>query len=159
MWDKLHPWLRKNDEYVVQGGSPFSVQGLSLLCIIIFTKIYHFFQLRGQAKHSPAPSGCQFNPFDRLIFSLPCLLNNKFYCANNGKELIPSNKTRVAIQSSSLYSRILFFISTSPHSTHLWYHSTDSAPDGLVSRQPNPRNEAKVLIDVSGNLQCTKIGN
>ena len=37
---------------------------------------------------------------------------------STGKEQMPSNKTRVAIQSSSLYLRILFFMFTSPVSIH-----------------------------------------
>ena len=37
---------------------------------------------------------------------------------SKGKEQMPSNKTRVAIQSSSLYLRILFFMFTSLVSIH-----------------------------------------
>ena len=37
---------------------------------------------------------------------------------SKGNEQMPSNKTRVAIQSSSLYLRILFFMFTSPVSIH-----------------------------------------
>ncbi|MGB6371150.1 MAG: hypothetical protein WBF68_08980 [Atribacterota bacterium] len=42
---------------------------------------------------------------------------------------MPSDKTRVAIQSSSLYLRILFFMFASPVSTHRLHHSMDSAPE------------------------------
>lgn len=57
-----------------------------------------------------------------------------------------SSTTRIARQSSSLYSSRRCLIAGSRDGAHWWNHSIDAAPDGSVSRHEYPRYFASVLI-------------